>query len=83
MRVDVENVSNGSAVEALWALGAPEPKKRLKRPDGGLGCGGRGAENSSLEGVVFCHLFTDTETYVVNSIPFLVQMRQRQSPAEC
>ena len=37
MRVDVENVSNGSAVEALWALGAPEPKKRLKRPDGGLG----------------------------------------------
>jgi hypothetical protein len=27
MRVDVENVNNGSAVEALWALGAPEPKK--------------------------------------------------------
>jgi hypothetical protein len=35
-------------VEALWALGVPEPKKRLKRPDGGLGgCGGKGAENSS------------------------------------
>ena len=33
MRVDVENVSNGSTVEALWALGALEPKKRLKRPD--------------------------------------------------
>jgi hypothetical protein len=46
VRVDLENVSNGSAVEALWALGAPEPK-RLKRPDGGLGCGGRGAKNSS------------------------------------
>jgi hypothetical protein len=27
------DVSNGSAVEALWALGAPEPKERLKRPD--------------------------------------------------
>jgi hypothetical protein len=37
VRVDVENVSNGSTVEALWALGALEPKKRLKRPDGGLG----------------------------------------------
>jgi hypothetical protein len=47
VRVDVENVSNGSAVEALWALGALEPKKWLKRPDGGLGCGGKGAENSS------------------------------------
>jgi hypothetical protein len=33
VRVDVENVSNGSTVEALWALGALEPKKRLKRPD--------------------------------------------------
>ena len=37
MRVDVENMSNGSAVEALWALGAPEPKKRLKRPDARVG----------------------------------------------
>jgi hypothetical protein len=25
---------------------ALEPKKRLKRPDGGLGSGGKGAENS-------------------------------------
>ena len=33
MRVDIENVNNGFAVEALWALSAPEPKKRLKRPD--------------------------------------------------
>jgi hypothetical protein len=46
VRVDVENVSNGSTVEALWALGALEPKKRLKRPDGGLGFGGKGAENT-------------------------------------
>ena len=45
MRVDVEKVSNSSAVEALWALGAPGPKKRLKRPDSELGLGGKGAEN--------------------------------------
>ena len=44
MSVDIENVSNSSAEEALWALGAPEPKKRLKRPGGGLGSGGKGAE---------------------------------------
>jgi hypothetical protein len=31
VRVDLENVSIGSGVEALWALGAPEPKKGLKR----------------------------------------------------
>ena len=34
-----------SAVEAFWALGAPGPKKRLKRPDDELGLGGKGAEN--------------------------------------
>ena len=28
-------------MEALWALGTPEPKKRLKRPDGELGLGGK------------------------------------------
>ena len=42
--------ATGFAVEALWGLGArqsTEPKKRLKRPDGGLGCGGKGAEDSS------------------------------------
>jgi hypothetical protein len=53
-----------SALEALWALGAPEPKKRLKRPDGGLDCGGKGAENSP-KGAVFCRLTTGTETYWV------------------
>jgi hypothetical protein len=37
VRVNLENVSNGSAVEALWALNALEPKKRLKRPDGRVG----------------------------------------------
>jgi hypothetical protein len=35
-----------SALEVLWALGALEPKKRLKRPDADWGCGGKGAENS-------------------------------------
>jgi hypothetical protein len=34
-----------SAVEAFWALGAPGSKKRLKRPDGELALGGKGAEN--------------------------------------
>jgi hypothetical protein len=34
-----------SAVEAFWALGAQGPKKGLKRPDGELGLGGKGAEN--------------------------------------
>jgi hypothetical protein len=32
-------------VEAFWALSAPGPKKRLKRPDGELGLGGKDAEN--------------------------------------
>jgi hypothetical protein len=36
-----------SAVEAFWALSAPGPKKRLKRPDGELGLSGKGAENGS------------------------------------
>jgi hypothetical protein len=35
-----------AALEAPWALGALDPKKWLKRPDGGLGSGGKGAENS-------------------------------------
>jgi hypothetical protein len=34
--VDLGNVSNGSAVEALWALGALEPKKRLKQAGWGV-----------------------------------------------
>ena len=46
MRADVENVSNGSAVEALWALGALEPKNGLSGQTRGLGGGGKGAENS-------------------------------------
>ena len=46
VRVEVENVSNDSTVETLWALGALEPKKWLKRPDAWVGCGGKGAENS-------------------------------------
>ena len=51
-----------SAVEALWALGPPGPKKGLKR---GLGCGGKDAENSPLVRR-FLPLFTGTETYEVN-----------------
>lgn len=31
MRVDVKKVSNRSALEALWVLGALEPRKWLKR----------------------------------------------------
>jgi hypothetical protein len=45
--VDVENVSNGSVLEAPCALGVPEPKK-LKRQDARVGgAGGKGAEDSS------------------------------------
>jgi hypothetical protein len=56
--VDLENVSNGSAVEALWVLGAPEPKKWLKRPDGGFGKGGvlERVPKRAPKGVVFCRL---------------------------
>jgi hypothetical protein len=38
-----------STVEALWALGAPEPKKGSSGQTRGLGSGGKGAENSGLE----------------------------------
>ena len=62
---DVENVSNDSIVEALWALGALEPKKRLKRPDGGVGVWWKVCRKQPPKGAVFCHLFTDTETYAV------------------
>jgi hypothetical protein len=44
--VDVENVSNDSTVETLWAL---EPKKRLKRPDGGLGVLFTGTETYAVK----------------------------------
>jgi hypothetical protein len=46
VRVDVENVSNKVCGGRLSGrLAQLEPKKRLKRPDGGLGSGGKGAEN--------------------------------------
>jgi hypothetical protein len=52
-------------LEAPWALGALAPKKRLKRPDGGLGFGGKGAENSP-PGPPFSVTFPKgTETYAV------------------
>ena len=59
--MDLENVSNGSAVEALWALGALEPKKKLKRPDGRVGVVER-LPKTAPKGAVFCRLFTGTET---------------------
>jgi hypothetical protein len=62
VRADVENVSNVSTVEALWALGALEPKKGLKRPDVWVGVCGKGAEDSPQRRR-FCHVFTGTETY--------------------
>jgi hypothetical protein len=60
VRVDGENVSNGSAVEALWALGASGPKKRLKRPDAaGWGVVER-VPKTAPKGAVFCRFFTGT-----------------------
>jgi hypothetical protein len=52
-----------SAVEAFWALGAPGPKKRLKRPDGELGLGGKGAENGP-PGPPFSATFSVFHRYV-------------------
>jgi hypothetical protein len=43
--VDVQNMSNGSALEALWAFGAPEPKKVQVARSAGRS-GGKGTENS-------------------------------------
>ena len=63
MRVDVENVSNVSTVEALWALGALEPKKGLKRPDVWVGVCVERVPKIAPKGAVFCHVFTGTETY--------------------
>jgi hypothetical protein len=38
--VDVENGAKACA-EDLWVLGAPEPKKRPKRPDARVGSSGK------------------------------------------
>jgi hypothetical protein len=54
-----------SAVEALWALGAPEPKKRVKAARRRVRVWWKGCRNQLPKGVVFCRLFTGTETYVV------------------
>jgi hypothetical protein len=66
VRVDVENVSNDSTVEALWALGALEPKKWLKRPDVRVGVWWKGCRKQPPKGAVFCHIFTGTETCAVS-----------------
>ena len=57
------------SVEALWALGALEPKKWLKRPDAGWGAVERGLKTAP-KGAVFCRLFTTTgtETFVVKTL---------------
>jgi hypothetical protein len=65
--VDVENMSNGSTVEALWALGALEPKKRLKRPDLRVGLWWKRCRKHPPRGAVLCHLFTGTEIYAVRN----------------
>jgi hypothetical protein len=66
VRVDLENVSNGSAVEALWALGALEPKKWVKRPDVRVGVWWKGCRKQ-LPKRRFLPPFTTTgtETYAV------------------
>ena len=53
---DLENVSNGSVVEALWAFGPPEPKKRLSSQTVGSSVVER-VPKTAPKGVVFCHLF--------------------------
>jgi hypothetical protein len=62
VRVDVENMDNGSAVKALWALSAPEPKKRLKWPDARVGGVVERLPKTGPKGAVFCRLSTGTET---------------------
>jgi hypothetical protein len=52
-------------VEALWALGAPEPKKKVKAARrAGWGVVER-VSKTAPKGAVFCRLFTGTETYAV------------------
>jgi len=60
---------------AVWALGAPEPKKRVKAALG-LGSGGKGAENGP-PGPPFSATTTGTETIAV--IPCLLGSRATSS----
>jgi hypothetical protein len=64
VRVDVENVSNDSTVETLWALGALEPKKRLKRPDVRVGLWWKGCRKqlpkAPFSAVTRDHLLSNT-----------------------
>jgi hypothetical protein len=69
VRVDVENMSNGSTVEALWALSALEPKKRLKRPDLRVGLWWKGCRKQPPRGARFLPPFHKycTEAYAGKS----------------
>jgi hypothetical protein len=58
--MDLENVSNASAVETLWALGALEPKKRLKRPDGRIGVWWKGCRKQ-LPKTLFSAAFSQVQ----------------------
>jgi hypothetical protein len=57
VRVDV------STVEALWALGAPEPKKRLKRPDVRVGLWWKGCRRQ-LPKVSFSAAFSQIQRLI-------------------
>src|SRR5438045_8804893 len=51
-----------SAMEALWALGAPEPKKRLKRPDARVGMWWNGCEGlSGVYSTIWCLCYKTNE----------------------
>jgi hypothetical protein len=66
VRVDVENVNNGSIWRlsgrlARWSL----KKGYLKRQDVRVGVWWKGCRKQPPKGAIFCHLFTGTETYPV------------------
>jgi hypothetical protein len=79
VRVDVEQQS---ALEALWALGALEPKKGLKRPDARVWGVVEREPKTAPKRRRFLPLFTGTETYAVeiSSITRRTFVRDHPSP---
>jgi hypothetical protein len=65
VRVDVRKREQRSALEALWALGALEPKKKVKAARRRVGLWWKGCRKKPPRAAVFCHLTTGTETYTV------------------
>jgi hypothetical protein len=59
VRVDVEKREHQSALEALWALGALEPKKRLSGQTRGLGLWWKGCRKLAPRAAVFWHRHID------------------------